>query len=186
MRRTTAVLTAAAALTASAAATAALTPNALYTKILTSTLPTSALPAGFSGAKTTYQPMSARGRAHHEIGEVAFVIDGPDPNDTLSFEVFPNAADALGALHAVVMPPGDHVIGTVPGFPNSVLVTGSITGKNLLGKTVTDGLTDVLVIDGNVGVQIITDSTNPGSGDISAALALLHTGVKYLTAVERG
>ena len=59
-------------------------------------------------------------------------------------------------------------------FPTpSLIVNASITGNNLLGKKVTNGVTILGLVSGSVIVEAITTSTsNSDSGDIPGSIAL--------------
>jgi hypothetical protein len=188
MRRALAVclalLPACAAIAASA--TAALSPPKLYQALLTRPFPDSQLPSGFSSAKVGVQQPNKNGLRYHVVGEVAVSIDGPDPDDGIEFIVFPNHSDAVADLnHASFSGSAKlHIVpGGVPGYaklPGHMWI-GSITGKNALGKTITDGVTLVAIAKGNVIVDAYTDSAdNTDSGSVPAALALLRAGLRHV------
>ena len=77
--------------------------------------------------------------------------------------------------------------GGVPGFSKlpGHMYAGSITGKNAFGKTITDGVTVVAVVQGSVLVEAFTDSADStDSGNIPAAISLLHSALKHLAKVS--
>jgi hypothetical protein len=161
-------------------------PSHLYTALLTTAYPDSQLPSGFFSAKVSLQNPGSTGRSHHVVGEVAVAINGDDPEDAILYGVFPNGHDARADL-ANAKPSGNaHRVGNVPGYrlPSSWL-TGSITGKNAFGKTVTNGLTGMIVVEGSVLVMSVTGSADStDSGNVPAALALLKSGIRHLQRIE--
>lgn len=177
---------AALAVASSAAATLASSPQALYTALLTKPFPDSQLPSGFSSARVTMQTPSSGARRYHPVGEVAIAVDGPDPNDGLSYSIFTSRTNALGDLSHPTFGSGEKlriVPGGVPGFSKLAghMWMGSVTGKNALGKTITDGVTLVAVVQGSVLVDAFTDSAdNATSGNVPAALQLLHAALRHL------
>jgi hypothetical protein len=177
-------------LTQAALGTAAvkpLTPQALYTALLTKAYANSELPTGFSSAKVSLSNPSSQAKTYHIVGEVTVAVHGPDPDDGLVFYVFRDAAGARADLAHPNLSGGTkvHIVGKVPGYTlPSVFVTGSITGKNALGKTITNGVTGVFVATGNVIAGAFTDSAdNTDSGNVPAALSLLKSGLNHLKAI---
>jgi hypothetical protein len=172
-----------------ATAAAALSPTRLYQALLTKPYPDSQLPSGDTSAKVGLATASKSGLRYHVVGEVTVAVDGPDPDDGVGFDVFPNKSDALGDLNHPTLSGQEklHIIpGGVPGYPKlpGHMWTGSITGKNALGKTITDGVTLVGVVRNDVLIDAFTDSAdNTDSGNIPAALALIRSGLKHLSAV---
>lgn len=177
-----------ATLTITAAATGARSPHSLYTKLLTTAYPDSQLPNGMFSAKVSLSQPSANGRRYHVVGEVQVAVDGPDPDDGITYMVFPNAADAHADFtHPSVTDAHERPVGNVPGYriPSRWYV-GSVTGKNAFGKTITNGITALFVQKGNVLVGAVTDSAdNTDSGNTPAALQLLKSALKHLAAVSR-
>jgi hypothetical protein len=175
------------ALAVVSAADAAKSPQALYTALLTTPWPDSQLPSDFFSAKVSLSHPTKQGAKYHEIGEVDVEVDGPDPDDAASFYVFPTAALARGDMAHPNLGTLNNarVMGRVPGYgANSQWIIGSITGKNAFGKTITNGVTGVFVVKGNVIVGAITDSaSNDSSGDMPNALALLRAALRHLVAV---
>lgn len=163
-------------------------PKAVFTALLTTAYPDSQLPHGFSSAKVGLSQPSSNAKNYHVVGEVEVAVDGPDPDDGLSYYVFPDAASAQGDLTHPRPSSGEkiHNMGRVPGYSQpSTWVVGSITGKNAFGKTVTNGVTALAVREGNVLIAVYNDSSdNPDSGNMPAALALLKSAIKHLHAVQ--
>lgn len=177
---------AAAAITASLTVSAALaSPMHLYTALLTTSYPDSQLPTGFSTAKVSVAKPD-KAKKHHVVGEVEVDINGPDVYDLVIYAVFPNPADARADLVDAKPSPNAHRVGAVPGFRlPSVWDSGSVTGTNSFGKTVTDGLTGMFVVDGSVIIGAVTTSAdNETSGNVPAALALLKSGIRHLQRIE--
>ncbi len=168
------------------AATASASPKSLYTALLTTAYPDSQLPSGFSSAKVSLEQPSSKAKGHHVVGEVGVAVDGPDPDDAIFYAVFPNPSDARADLSGAKPPGSVHVQGKVPGYKlPSIWFTGSITGKNAFGKTVTNGITVLAVADGSVLVGVVTDSADTiDSGNVPAALALLKSARRHLHAVQ--
>lgn len=166
-------------------ASAALSPQRLYTKLVTSAYPDSQLPSGFFSAKVSIGDPSDNAKKYHVTGEVDVAVDGPDPDDGIIYEVFPSAADARGLLAHPKTSGHTKVVGKVPGYSRSVWMIGSVTGKNALGKTITNGITLMAVAKGNVLVEAFTDSAdNEKSGNTPAALALLRSALRHLAKVS--
>lgn len=167
-------------------ASASLSPQRLYTKLVTTAYPDSQLPKGFFSAKVSMGSPSDNAKKYHVVGEVEVAVDGPDPDDGVIYEVFPNAADARGLLAHPKLDGHVKLVGKVPGYSRSVWMTGSITGKNALGKTITNGVTLLAVAKGNVLVEAFTDSAdNENSGNTPAALALLKSALRHLAKVNK-
>jgi hypothetical protein len=167
------------------AASASLSPHSLYTKLVTTAYPDSQLPSGFFSAKVSVGDPSSNAKKYHVTGEVDVAIDGPDPDDGIIYEVFPSPADARGLLAHPKTSGHTKVVGKVPGYSRSVWMIGSVTGKNALGKTITDGITVMAVAKGNVLVEAFTDSAdNQSSGNTPAALALLRSALRHLAKVS--
>jgi len=165
------------------------TPQSLYSALLTKPFPDSQLPSGFSSARVTMLTPSSGARRYHPVGEVAVAVDGPDPDDGFSYGIFTKHSDALSELNHPTFSSSEKlriVPGGVPGFPKlpGHMWTGSVTGKNVLGKTITNGLTIVAVVQGNVIVDAFTGSAdNMESGNVPAAIALLRSALKHLAKV---
>jgi len=162
-----------------AAAAKTPSPKTLYSALLTTTIPDSALPSGFTGAKTSYAQPSKTSVKYGAVGEVTVSVDGLDPNDAIAFTVFPDSSSALADLHHGI-PSTEKQPGPVHGFSASVLLAYSVKGKNILGHEVTDGVSDAAAAVGNVLVQGVTTSADSTeSGNVPAAISLLRAAVKY-------
>jgi hypothetical protein len=176
------------ALVLAAGAAAAISPHAVYEHLLTTSFPDSQLPSGFSNARVGISTPGKPARSHHVVGEVEVDVDGPDVQDGIFYEVFPTRADARADL--VDAKPKGHthfVPGGVPGYSRatSAMFAGSITGKNAFGQTVTDGITGVAVVKGNLLLGAVDLSgDNPDSGNIPAALHLLKAALRHLARVS--
>jgi hypothetical protein len=160
------------ALLLSSAALAGLTPQALVTKLLKTPVVGSELPAGFSAPRIAKQALSANGRTYHAVGLVAVKVSGPDALDAFAFEVFQNHADAIGDLNHPVLTTSTRVVDTVPGFRDSLILTGTLSGKRL---------TDAAVVVGNVLVQGVSLSAR---GSRANAITLLRAAVKHLQKIR--
>lgn len=160
-------------------------PTRLYTALLTTSYPNSQLPSGFFSAKVSLYTPTSRAKSHHVVGDVQVAVDGPDVADAIFYFVFPTPADARADFNGAEGS-GVHVVGKVPGYKiPSRWVTGSITGKNAFGKTVTNGITGMYVREGSVLVTSFTASSeSTDSGNVPAALALLKSGIRHLQRVE--
>ena len=113
---------------------------------------------------------------------------GPDVADVVIYYVFPTAADAHGDLTHPDLSSGDsHIVGKVPGISGpSMLLDGSITGKNSAGKTVRNGVTGTAAQSGTVIVAAATVSVaTTTSGNLGSAVALLKSALAHLAAVRR-
>ncbi len=161
-------------------------PSHLYTALLTTAYPDSQLPSGFFSAKVSLSSPSSRAKSHHVVGEVQVAMDGPDVIDAIFYEVFPNSADAHADLNGPSLSGHGHIVGKVPGYRlPSQWITGSISGKNAFGKTVTNGLTAMAVQEGSVLVVASTASSDStDSGNVPPTLALLKSGIRHLQRIE--
>jgi hypothetical protein len=114
------------------------------------------------------------------------MVTGPDAVDGIIFEVFPTAADARGDLAHPALKGDEHLIGRVPGYslPGDMFA-GSVSGHDVSGKPVRNGITYVSVAQGNVlvaGASVSADNTE--GGNVPAALALLRAALKHLQMVS--
>jgi hypothetical protein len=180
----TAILCVCNAAAASHDAAAPVPPKQLYQRLLTTSIPNSALPSGFSSAKIGIYTPSALSQKHHAVGGVE--IDLNDGDDALVYIIFATRADAVADWKAAdLRHKGKSVVAAPAAFPWPALIeNSSITGKNLLGKTVTNGVTDLAFTAKNVIVQAVTRSTdNPNSGDIPATIKLGQFGLRHLQTI---
>ncbi len=153
------------------------TPAQLLHRIAVSPWPTAQLPAGVTISQAGALPLSAQGKKWHAVGEVGFILKGPDAFDEIVYEVFPNAADARGDLTHPHLNPGDRKGGSVAGVPNSLTITTTATQN---GKKT--GVTVLAAARGNVIVQAITTSgTSTAEGDTALATKLLKAGIAHLS-----
>ena len=162
--------------------------KALYTKLLKTPYAKSELPAGFTSATISKTAPSKNSTKYHATGLVGVqYFGGPDVADVVIYYVFPTAADAHGDLtHPDTSGSDSHPVGKVPGTSEpSLLLNGSITGKNSAGKTVTNGVTGAAAQSGTVIVAAPTVSVaKTTSGNLSAAVALLKSALAHLAAVQ--
>jgi hypothetical protein len=149
-----------------------LTPAQLLTQLLHAPIKATELPAGFSKPKVATQPISANGRKYHAVGQVAVLVQGPDSEDAFAWEAFTNHADAVADLNHPGLSPTAKIAGSVPGLKDSLLVTGTLSGKKL---------NDAVAVVGNVLVQGVTVSAR---GNRAGAIALLRAAVKHLQRVR--
>jgi hypothetical protein len=153
---------------------------------LRSAIPESELPHGFYSAKTGLSTPSSRAKHHHVVGEVEIDIDSGDAR--IIYIVFPGHADALADWNDADI---GHQHGVksqlaAPGFPTpALIVNSSITGNNVLGKKVTNGVSSLVFVTANVIVDAITTSTsNTDSGDVPATVELGKLALRHLRAVQ--
>lgn len=174
-------MTVAAVIAAAGTAVAALSPNELHQALLASRY--RSLPKGFSEPKVSLEKPSRKG----QVGVVVVEVTGPDPTNLIRFSVYRTQAFAASALRDPKWGKGFELVGRAPGWgKESVMVIGSITGKNLFGQTVTNGVTLLAVLRGNVIVQAVsTSGSNPESGDVLTARRLLAYAVRHLDSVRR-
>ena len=162
--------------------------KALYTKLLRTPYAKSELPAGFTSATISRTATSKNSTKYHATGLVGVqYFGGPDVADVVIYYVFPTAADAHGDLTHPNTSSGDsHPAGKVPGISEpSLLVNGSITGKNSAGKTVTNGVTGAAAQSGTAIVAAATVSdAKTTSGNLPEAVALLKSALAHLAAVQ--
>jgi hypothetical protein len=163
--------------------------KALYTRLLNTPYAKSELPTGFSSVTISKTAQSKNSIKYHATGLVGVQYNGgPDAADIVIYYVFPTAADAHGDLTHPDRNRGDsHIVGKVPGISEpSLLLTGSITGKNSAGKTVTNGVTGAAAQSGTVIVAAASVSVaKTTSGNLTSAVALLRSALAHLAAVQR-
>jgi hypothetical protein len=162
--------------------------KALYLKLLQTSYTKTELPTGFSSATVSKSAPSANSTKYHAVGLVGVQYNGgPDVAGIVIYYVFPTAADAHGDLTHPARNRGDSkILGKVPGISEpSLLLTGSITGKNNAGRTVTNGVTGAAAQAGTVIVAAASVSaTKTTSGDLASAVALLKSALAHLAAVQ--
>lgn len=161
------------------------TPRALYEALLTSSV-SGKLPSGFSTAKIGVSKLSDRAMKHHGVGGVEIDIDGGDA--AIIYIVFPTRADAVADWKDVNLKQQAKSVITAPSrFPwPAVIANSSVTGNNVFGKKVTNGVTDLAFTSRNVIVQALTRSVdNKDSGDIPATIRLGDFALKHLNAIRR-
>ena len=166
---------------ASKSSTGRPTAAALYRALLTTSLRDPKLPAGFNSASINSATPSNNAKKHHAIGEVEFEID--NDHAFITYAVFPNRADAVDDYRDTR--PAGRVISRLaaPGsLPRPAqILNGSVTGKNGLGKTVTQGVTGLEFVDESVVVAVITaSSSNTDHGDEPGAIRLARLALDHL------
>lgn len=155
--------------------------------MLTSKIPSSQLPSGFYSASTGVAQPSSRAKRHHVVGEVQIDIDSGDAG--IFYLIFQTPKDALADWKDVDLAHQSGMKGRLPvpsGFPTpALMLNGSITGKNFLGKKVTNGITLLAFVAGSVIVESVTTSTsNTESGDVPATVSLGKLAFRHLRQVE--
>lgn len=150
-----------------------MTPADLLTKLLKTPIKASELPAGFSNPKRARQTLGANGKKYHAVGEVAVLVRGPDAEDAFAWEAFKTHASAIADLDHPQLSITTKVVDTVPGYRDSLLLTGRLSGGIVYDATT--------VVD-NVLVQGVTVSAR---GNKAGAIALLRAAVKHLQRVRR-
>ena len=150
----------------------ALTPQALLTKLVTTPIKAAELPAGFSKPKIARQPLTANGRKYHAVGQVAVLVQGPDTEDAFAWEAFKTHANAIADLDHPVLTTHTKIVDTVPGYKESLLLAGTLSGKKVY---------DAATVVDNVLVQAATVSAR---GNRAGAIALLRAAVKHLQRVR--
>ena len=139
------------------------TPRALYEALLTK--PTaSKLPTGFHKARRVPYALNDQARRHHALGGVEIDIDR---DAAIIYLVYATRADAVADWKETNIKQHGTTSDTAPGrFPwPAVIINYSIAGKDVSGKTVTNGVTDLAFTSRNVIVQALTMSaTKKASG----------------------
>jgi hypothetical protein len=169
------------------AVTADRSPHALYRALLTTPIPPSQLPSGYHSARVGVSSLSNNAKAHHVVGEVEVDIDS---DAVIVYEVFRTRADAIAdwnAARPALKKKSKSQVAAPPRFPwPAIIANSTITGKNLLGQTVKNGVTALNFTSRNVIVQAGTISTtNVDSGDIPGAVRLGDFALKHLDALRR-
>jgi hypothetical protein len=170
-----------------ATASAAQSPKQLLTALLSADYPDRQLPPGFSGAKVSYEKPS--GKFKGQVGTALVEVTGPDVVNFVRYGVYTSSVLARKALHDPKAWKDNRgtLLGPAPGWGrDSVMVVGSVTGKNMLGKEVTNGYTVLAVLRGGVIVQAYSVSVdNKDSGNITSARKLLRSAVQHLDRVKK-
>jgi len=162
-------------------------PQRLYQALLTTAVPEAQLPSGFTSPRTSlYQPSSLATK-HHVVGGVEIDLDANGGDAGIVYLVFATRADAVADWKAADL--RKHSKSTLPapaGMPwPALLANRSVTGKSALGKTVTNGVTEVAFTWKNVIGQALTTSySNTDSGDIPGAIRLSKFTLSYLKSVS--
>jgi hypothetical protein len=159
------------ALLLSAATLASATPQALLTTLLKAPIKTSELPLGFSHAQAEKQALSANAHKHHAVGLVDVAVKGPDTLDAFAWIVFTKHGDASADLDNPVVGNGVKVVGVVPGIRESLVLTGTLNGKQI---------TDAAAVKGNVLIQGVVISSAVRQ---PTAILLLKTAIAHLKRV---
>ncbi|HLY94788.1 MAG TPA: hypothetical protein VKP14_08085 [Gaiellaceae bacterium] len=157
---------------AALAAVVTLTPQALLTKLVNTPLKASELPFGMSKPQIARQPLGSNGVKYHAVGEVAVLVHGPDSEDAFAWEAFKTHAAAIADLDHPALSKTVKVVDTVPGYRDSLVLVGTVSGKQLY---------DAVTVDGTVLVQAVTVSTK---GNRAGTIALLRAAVRHLRAVR--
>lgn len=160
------------ALLLSATTLAGMTPQALLATLLKTPIPNAELPSGFSPARAEKQALTANARKYHAIGLVDVALKGPDAEDAFAWIVFPNHADAIADLDHPMVGNGVRVVNTVPGIKESLVLTGSLNGKEV---------TDAAAVVGNVLVQGVVASSKVR---LPTAIILLRAAMAHLQRVR--
>ncbi|HUK97429.1 MAG TPA: hypothetical protein VLV46_07205 [Gaiellaceae bacterium] len=169
------------------AVTGGKSPRALYRALLATSIPASQLPSGYHSATVRVSSLSQNAKAHRVVGEVEVDIDS---DAVIVYEVFPTRADAIAdwnAARAALKKKSKSEVAAPPRFPwPAIIANSTITGKNLLGQTVTNGVTALNFTSRNVIVQAGTISTtNVDRGDVPGAIRLADFALKHLDAMRR-
>ncbi|HSX21829.1 MAG TPA: hypothetical protein VLE97_03540 [Gaiellaceae bacterium] len=149
-----------------------LTPADLLTKLLETPIKAAELPAGFSKPEIARQPLTANGKKYHAVGQVAVLVQGPDAEDAFAWEAFKTHANAIADLDHPVLTAHTKIVDTVPGYKESLLLAGTLSGKRVY---------DAVTVVDTVLVQGVTVSAR---GNKAGAIALLRAAVKHLQRVR--
>ena len=140
------------------------------------------LPGGFYTAKVLLGE-----KAKNAVGRVNIVVDG---TDLIAYSIYPSPVTAAKRLSDPKLE-GEgsekmRLVGSVPGWgKQSHMYVGSVSGENVFGKKVTNGVTMLMVLRGPVIVMAFSVSTeSEQSGDMQDARKLLLAGVKHLDRVR--
>jgi hypothetical protein len=161
-------------------------PQTLYQRLLTSSIPDSALPSAYSSSSTGVSKPSDNAKRHHVVGEVEIDIDDGDAG--IVYMVFPTRADAVADWKdANLRAHAKSTLNAPSSFPWPALIANqSVTGKNAFGKTVTNGVTALAFTSQNVIVEAVTTSVdNTESGDIPGAITLGRYALAHLQALRK-
>jgi hypothetical protein len=162
------------------AAAASPSPQKVYQGLLTTRIPASELPAGFSSPRTVKNAPGPTPKRHHVVGEVEIDLNGGQ--SAIVFVVFPTKADALAAYSDGVRELKKtkgvvSVTSPAPGVPKpSVRVDAAANGL---------GITQVTLVAGNVEIATETALHGGKHGDRVGSLALAKAALRHLAAVER-
>lgn len=164
----------------SGVAQAAVPPSMLTGKLFATPFRQNELPAGFSDARVTLE------EPNKALGAVMVEVTGPDVGHLISYAVYPSAAAAAKRIAETGSDAKMRYVGRVPGWgKQSRMYVGSVTGKNVLGQTVTNGMTALGVVRGPVVVMAVSlSASSKSSGDVQSARRLLAAAVKHLDRVR--
>lgn len=177
----TATATATATVTRTATPTTAnLTPQQLYDKLLAGPFTASALPSGFSNARTQKGEPTDTSKKYNVIGDVDVPVTGPDDSDAIFYSVYQTNADAV-ARNGERQPGQSTQLSGVTG-PSKCYAVSSTSGSTPAGYSFC-----AVVVD---NVEILTSSqingANRSQGNPQNAEALARAAITHLTAVRGG
>ena len=192
MRATVRVLAAAAVLATigatALAAAATPSPQQIYQRLLTTPISDSALPSGFSGAKTDVLHLSSTFKKHHHHAVGGVAIDLNYGNAEILYFVFPTRADAVADWRdANLKKQAKTTVSAPADFPWPALIANmSVKTWSNVGTTATNGETEAAMTSKNVIVQAFTLSThNTDSGDVVGSIRLARYALKHLQALRK-
>jgi hypothetical protein len=158
-------------------------PQMLFERLLTTSV-AGELPAGFHSARRVPYVLNDTARKHNAVGGVEIDIDR---YAAIIYIVYPRRGDAVADWKETNIKRHGASWGPAPvRFPTpAVVINYSVVGKNRSGKTITNGITDLVYTSRNVIVQALTMSTtDKHHGNIKTSARLGDFALKHLKALR--
>lgn len=162
-------------------------PSSLYRALLTTPIPATSLPRGFSSARVVSTSTGGKGKQYHVIGALLIFANVANGGAEVIYGVFPTRRDALDA--ALPFPALPTKTSSRRPLPNSLPGPGEITiepvSENLLRKRVTTWFTGIEFVDGNVLVSVrVGTASSTATGDIPSSTRLAQFAHEHLRALR--
>ena len=162
-------------------------PSSLFRALLTTGIPASSLPRGFSSARIVSTSTGGKAKRYHVLGALLIFVKVANGAAEVVYGVFPTAGDAVDA--ALPFPSLPTKTSIRRPLPSSLPGPGEITiepvTERLLGKQVTTWFTGVEFVDGNVVVYArVGMASSTAHGDIPSATRLAQFALEHLRAVR--
>jgi hypothetical protein len=158
-------------------------PQALFERLLTRSV-SAELPAGLSSARRVPYVLSDQARKHNAVGGVEIDMGR---YASIIYIVYATRSDAIADWKETNIRSHGASWHKAPArFPwPAIVIDYSVAGKSSSGKTVTNGVTDLVFTSRNVIVQALTMSgTKPDRGNLATTVRVGAFALKHLNALR--